>query len=206
VNPARHTLPASREDSNPFATRWVRPGAIPYVFPAGVDADSLAAKLASQHYWGEITGPHGSGKSSLIQALNEALRRRNRRVELYTLRAGPPRLTLRGGQPADWGGDTQIVVDGYEQLGWRRQGQLQRLCRRRGAGLLITAHRSAGLPLLWPAGTSLALAQHIVAQLVRAEPGVIRAVDVARCYASCNGNLRDVFFDLYDLWERRRSC
>jgi GTPase SAR1 family protein len=56
--------------SNPFSTRFIRPGATTYRFPEGISAASLAEKFFAQHQGrAAIVGPHGSGKTSLLYAL-----------------------------------------------------------------------------------------------------------------------------------------
>ena len=55
--------------ANPFATRHVRPGAIPFHFPAETSAAQLVARLRELNWRGAIVGPHGSGKSTLLVAL-----------------------------------------------------------------------------------------------------------------------------------------
>lgn len=56
--------------SNPFSTRFIRPGATTYRFPIGVSAASLAEEFLAQHQGrAAIVGPHGSGKTSLLYAL-----------------------------------------------------------------------------------------------------------------------------------------
>jgi hypothetical protein len=56
--------------SNPFSTRFIRPGATTYRFPSGVSAATLAEEFLAQHEGrAAIVGPHGSGKTSLLYAL-----------------------------------------------------------------------------------------------------------------------------------------
>jgi hypothetical protein len=55
--------------SNPFATRFTRPGAIEFIFPAGESLATLVARLRACDWRGQITGPHGSGKAPLRAAL-----------------------------------------------------------------------------------------------------------------------------------------
>ena len=64
--------------SNPFSTRRVRPGAIAYCFPEGVDVETLLARLHENGWRGEIVGPHGSGKSALLATLMPAIEQRAR--------------------------------------------------------------------------------------------------------------------------------
>src|SRR5262249_23632578 len=54
---------------NPFATRRVRPGAIPFLFPTGESVGQLLDRLRAAGWWGQVVGPHGSGKSTLVAAL-----------------------------------------------------------------------------------------------------------------------------------------
>ena len=56
--------------SNPFSTRFIRPGAATYRFPDGTSAESLAHQFVHQfNGQASIIGPHGSGKTSLLYAL-----------------------------------------------------------------------------------------------------------------------------------------
>ena len=189
-------------DSNPFASCYVRPGSLPYVFPSGITADVLVDRLR-QHGWrGQITGPHGSGKSTLLQTLLPALEAAGRLVEYYPLHPGAATLGSLRRSSARWNGDTQVVIDGYEQLGWLRQQQVRWTCLARGAGLLVTAHRPLRLPVLWQTEVSLALTSQIVQRLLagRSRSGVTEEA-VAQAFAAQRGNLREVLFALYDRWE-----
>ena len=60
-------------ERNPFATRFVRPGVIPYRFDDRRTVADLVATLREHGWRGEIIGPHGSGKSTLVQTLIPAL-------------------------------------------------------------------------------------------------------------------------------------
>ena len=82
-------------EHNPFATRHVRPGAIPYCFPAGVDARQLVERLAAAGWRGQIVGPHGSGKSTLLATLLRTIEQGGRRPLLIALHDGQRRLPER---------------------------------------------------------------------------------------------------------------
>ena len=189
--------------SNPFATRFTRPGAIPFLFPPGQSAQSVAADLEAAQWWGEIVGPHGSGKSTLVAALIPELERRGRRIVQLVFRNDDP-----GSWPLvtdTWRRDTQVVVDGYEQLSWWRQRKLKNACRRAGAGLLITTHQSCGLSTILRTEPSLELAEQIVRKLLPAEDPAITADDVRDLCRQHRTNLREVLFGLYDLYQQRES-
>jgi hypothetical protein len=237
-------LPFSENDlrraaSNPFATRYTRPDVGEYLFPVGGSMDWLVARLRENRWWGQVTGPHGSGKSTLVYTLLPRLQAAGRRVEIYSLHApvhgsraarscGSPvePSAAAAGLPAEcsrraaadlpvacwrdsiasWNASTQIVVDGCEQLGWLQRTWLKWNCRRRGTGLLVTAHRDSGLPPLWTARTSVELAQRVVARLLgQGDAGWLRGEQVERLFAEHRGNVRELLFALYDLYEQRNA-
>lgn len=191
--------------SNPFSTRFVRPGALPYLFPPGQSAESLLSGLAETGWRGQIVGPHGSGKSTLLAALAEPLARRGRRAWSVSLRDGARRM------PADWISSVTaaeaslIVIDGYEQLGAWSRFVVKRTCRRRGWGLLVTAHQDAGFPTLVATSSSLETAQAVVSKLLGDDAARITPEIVAECFAWCGGDVRETLFRLYDRWQAIRS-
>ncbi|MCY2994147.1 MAG: hypothetical protein NTY19_40665 [Planctomycetota bacterium] len=200
VNPS----PASPSAANPFSTRWIRPGAVPYLFPTGTNGAQLVVRLCELGWSAQILGEHGSGKSTLLQSLRSPLEKSGRRVELHVLHVGESRLPFDLSHTRQWGQDTQVIVDGYEQLGWYARCWLQRQCRLRNNGLLVTAHRPLRLPLLWKTESTLAVAQAVVSRLL--SPDQVQAItgaDVRRAYAACAGNLRETLFALYDVFEER---
>ncbi|HEX4148756.1 MAG TPA: hypothetical protein VHY20_07205, partial [Pirellulales bacterium] len=136
------------ELSNPFATRYVRPGAIAYRWPPGESAAALVDRLAACGWWGEIAGPHGSGKSTLLAALVQPLQTAGRRVLMFTLEEGMRRLPAGRKRLAAASRETLVIVDGYEQLSAWARWALKFACRRRRCGLLVSTHRPSGLPLL----------------------------------------------------------
>ena len=61
---------------NPFSSERVKPGALPYLLPAGHSLASLLDQLLASRGLGQIVGPHGAGKSTLLASLNGAALRR----------------------------------------------------------------------------------------------------------------------------------
>lgn len=190
---------------NPFATRYVRPGALRFSFPPGTDARSLVARLRRQLWRGQILGPHGSGKSTLLQTLIPELQEAGRDVRFAALHSGQRRWPFSSAETRTWRPETLIIVDGYEQLGWLARLRLSRLCRISRAGLLITCHRPASLPLLWQTATSLDLARELAARLLDGHQSQrVSDSGVVQAYGNCGGDLRECFFQLYDLYDAPR--
>jgi hypothetical protein len=98
----------------------------------------------------------------------------------------------------------QLVIDGYEQLSVWQRLLVRWQCRRRGWGLLVTAHADVGLPTLWTTHADLATARAIVAQLTAGLPAIPQSTIVEH-FKAAGGNLRETLFRLYDVWERDPS-
>lgn len=197
--------------SNPFSTRNIRPGALDFIFPPGESAASLVERLRASHWLGQIIGPHGSGKSTLLAALGPALEAAGRVVLTVQPRnqessGGSPRVDAAGliGR-VKLGPDTQLVIDGYEQLSWWTRKRSEAKCRRRGAGLLVTAHQDLGLPTLFTTQPSLDLAQQVVRRLLVEGDQTITASDVSVAWNEAGGKLRETLFKLYDVYQQRTS-
>ncbi len=193
------------DSGNPFSTRHVQPGAIPYQFPEGTTPPQLIDQLRRRNWWGQILGPHGSGKTTLLLALLPALQEAGRQVQRFTLRAGQRRLDVPPNLKHRWNATTQLVIDGYEQLSWLSRRRLQGQCRGHSVGLLVTTHRPIGLPTLLHVRPDCETATRLALRLTRHAPGLIDERDVRRCFAQQAGNIREVFFSLYDLCEQRRQ-
>jgi hypothetical protein len=204
--PLRLLRSMSKELSdNPFCTKRVRPGAISFLFPPGQDAEMVVQRLQRNGWWGEIVGAHGSGKSALLATLIPQIELAGRRAMLVELHDGQRRL------PLDLGRDDRIrppmvlIVDGYEQLSRCRRFLLKRHCDRRGLGLVVTVHVSVGLPELYQTAPTPELTERIVAQLLAGRSPPCTKSELVACFARHHGNIRETLFDLYDLYEVRRS-
>ncbi|CAN5662886.1 ATP-binding protein [soil metagenome] len=187
-------------DPNPFATRFVRPGAIPYLFPPGDSLEQLLQRLRASGGWGQIIGPHGSGKSTLIAAMLPELQRIGQEPHAVRLRDGWTR-------PA-WGpipnGASLVVLDGFEQLSRWGRAWLRHCCQRRGLGLVVTAHEPIGLPDLFRTDVTPEMAWRVLQRLDSNQEPLLAPERVAERLAAQAGNLRELLFELYDLHEHRR--
>ena len=195
--------------TNPFSTRNIRPGAVDFLFPPGESAARLVDRLRASHWLGQIVGPHGSGKSTLLAALGPAFEAAGRVVLTVQPRnqessGGSPRVDAAGliGR-VKLGPDTQLVIDGYEQLSWWTRKRTEAKCRRRGAGLLVTTHQDLSLPTIFTTQPTLALAQQVVHRLLGDGDRAITTSDVQEAWDKAGGNLRETLFKLYDVYQSR---
>ncbi len=188
-------------ESNPFSTRFTRPGTLAYVFPSGQNGASLVARLAASGWRGQIVGPHGSGKSTLLAALAEPLACAGRRSHRVVLRDRQRRLPRRWRSDARQAGANLLVIDGYEQLSVASRAWARLVCTIYGWGMLVTAHQDVGLPTLAMTSTSARLAHLLVDRLTQASPRRLRQGAVDESFAAAGGNVREMLFDLYDRWE-----
>ena len=188
-------------DSNPFATRFIRPGAIPF-HSANNAVNEIGRQLAQQAWRGAIVGPHGVGKSTLLATLESQWALWNRqsfhwqlsRTKLVDLVRLP--LTRH----------TQVIVDGYAQLPWWTRWRLEKWIEAREAGLLVTAHHPPrSLPVTYRCEGSLAATRAIVRHLLASasSPQAISEADLAHHFAASDGNVRETLLRLFDLYRTR---
>ena len=202
----RETTPSAwpQAATNPFATRFVKPGELAFEFSDGESTGTLLARLAGNGWRGAIVGPHGSGKSTLLTALLAELQVQGRGVLLYRLHDRERRLSPSPAREAARLGASLLAVDGYEQLSLLARWRLSWLCRRRRLGLLVTSHGSTGFPTLYRTNPTPQLVAGLVASFLGDEltPAWLDAAE--RSFAARQANVREVLFDLYDLYELQR--
>jgi hypothetical protein len=195
--------PEETDRGNPFCARRLRPGANPYLFPAGQDVAALLERLRQNGWWGQIIGAHGSGKSSLLAALIPAIGQAGRQVRLFELHDGQRKLppeVYRGGAISP---ESVLVVDGYEQLSRWSRLRTRQYCGRRRCGLIVTAHAPVGLPDLFRTSPTLQVVQEVVARLLQGRPAAWTAQELSDRFERHQGNVRELLFELYDLYDKR---
>lgn len=206
MNDARDVShPPSKSEVNPFATRYTRPAAIPpvdesgTVFDPGVWLDAL--DLAGG--CGAFVGPHGSGKSTRLEACGVEAASRGQNVERLCLRrrreVARAAWRLLAATPG-----SLVCVDGLERAGPVFLRLLRPLARWRRVRLLATLHDAHGLPVIARCETSRRLLETLVGYLPD-HGGRVSAADVSDAYTAAEGNLREAFFLLYDRFEARRG-
>lgn len=178
---------------NPFSSRFVRPGALPYLAPRDA-LDAMVERIATGGRWA-IVGAHGTGKTTLVHHL---------RSRLQHERGRPSRLlSLHDGGQRRWREGTQglAFIDGYEQL--------SRLGRWRWAAardLVVTAHTPPpGFFVLTRTTVDEPLAMAIVARLVERTAGPVVPRDAVTALRDAQGNMRDALIALYRAHEAQRA-
>lgn len=192
-------------DCNPFASHRTRPGALEFCFPPGASLDSLIDQLREHRWRGQIVGPHGTGKSTLIAALLPEMHGRGLCTRAIALHDGQRRLPHRFLKPHESEAPLVLVVDGYEQLSFFERMTLRWHCWRRRRGLLITTHSPAfQLTRLLTLAPSFEVLIFLVQKLLAGSPPLVDDHAASVSFSRHGGNFREVWFDLYDQYERNR--
>ncbi len=192
---------------NPYSSRFVRPGAVAFLYDDGATAESLVDRFLALGGCGAVVGPHGSGKSTLLSELQCELRRRGFDVAAVELHDGA--RGWKGFGASASGPRTVVTIDGFEQLStWRRWFVRVRL-KLAGARLLATMHEAGAWPVVYRTRPSREQALHIARRLSalhasEEDADRIAPDEVARLFDAHQGNVREVLFRLYDLYELRR--
>lgn len=165
------TLPSQ---SNPFASRYVRPGALPFRFRSNDRPDAIVAQLREVRF-GAIVGDHGTGKSTLLRELAGHLEEEMpggqwvqlTRDENPGLVSGiaNSRVVLNCQRLVSAGG--VLVIDGGEQLPSLARRIAARRTRRCGHFCLLTAHDEIpGFEILYRTSLDVDLIHELIAELL----------------------------------------
>lgn len=158
-----------------------------------------------------IVGPHGSGKSTLVQSLFEPISLLAPAERLHSLRFSSDKVTNQSAlrERKGWANGSIVILDGYEQLPFWTRMFVEWIIRRKAATLLVTMHKPRlGFELLWQTTTDNKTAEWVIGQLLpenEREETIIRLLQSPDWTASRmrNGeNLRESLFDMYDWWQK----
>lgn len=176
-----------RARDNPFASDRVE--RLRFRLPDGLTWDELLQRLAALRFRAALVGPHGRGKTTLLEELAPRLTARGFRVRTVTLRQDERRVDWK--RLRSLGPDDILFLDGAELLG--RLGWLRvRLSCRRAGGLIVTSHLPGLLPTLLECKTT----PELLAGLVRELTG--EQLETGELFAQHGGNVRMAFWEMYD--------
>jgi hypothetical protein len=165
--------------------------------PVGWTWDELDERLHRLEFRGAIVGGQGTGKTTLLDALEVRLRQQGMEIYRITLRADHPGITDSQLQHIRSSKTQVILLDGAEQLAPRRWRQvLESTSDVRG--LIITSHSPGMLPTLVECRTTSALLDHLLRTVLSSE--IVAALEDSprRLLETHAGNVRLVLRDLYD--------
>lgn len=210
----RATVPYDAAWSNPFSTHHVGPGKVDYLFRDTTDREQFEQALRRHGWWGQIVGPHGSGKTTLLRGLGDFWERCNRDAVIWKPSRRPLRrpctfegaFRFRRGKGSAWhtfDEQTQLIVDGWEQLSRVQQVYTLLRCRMRKMGLLVTSHASHWwLPVIYRTETTVDRTIGLVRMLTDIP---LSESTIRERFLQANGNVRETWMFLYDDVERWRA-
>jgi len=182
---------------NPF--RADRLESLGFCFPDGLSWSVLESRLENLGGWGSIVGPHGTGKTALIEEWVRRLEAQGQAVCRIRLNEDRRAFSLN-----EWtriksaGPETFLLIDGEEQLGEWVWWKLRRIAPH-FRKIVTTTHRKGRLPLLFETRIFPGLEEKVLSELVPAEKIEGYRIFLRAALRKRGGNLREALFDLYDL-------
>lgn len=206
-----------RLKSNPFATRYVAPGCLPWISVQHETVENLARRLRQDFAMrAAIVGPHGSGKSTLLEHLVPlfgAIRHRESpdkhpfqvhetgNIVWLQLRRDLRPETQLARSRRHWAKRRLLVLDGFEQLGRIYQWWAIAATRMSRMGLLVTSHAAVALPTLVTTCIDADKARAIMDAVLQPCPTALDDRQLPDLLARHQGNMREILMDLYDQFE-----
>ncbi len=163
--------------------------------------EALTCRWEARKRRGAIVGPHGSGKTTLMEDFRDRLAACGETVRFARLNdethAAAFHKVLR--EAKAWRPGTILFLDGGE---WVSRWNRRRLYNTTRAlrGILVSAHRDCGLPVIYRTRPQFHVLLEI-AQTLQERP--LPGAETARLherFAALQGNIRDVIRSCYDDW------
>lgn len=200
--------------SNPFSSKWIQPGAIEYHFFDRHSVESLIERFLNlRSRRGMIVGPHGSGKSTLVNGIQKFFQENYPEIALLHQRfTREPGATRRHRvSTCEWPSDSIVILDGFEQVSYWSRWRIYSTIHRKKIRLLVTLHKSLRrFDLLWTTNVDQQSAEWLVRRMLdlsgqpELEANVRSLLDSkewAESRARHGQNIRETLFDMYDWWQ-----
>jgi hypothetical protein len=160
---------------------------------------SAIRQLGSISFQGAIVGPHGCGKTTLMEDLIKRLEGQGHRTCFYRLHTGERRLPLAVAAKFHALPKTTIaLLDGAEQLSSWRWRQLSNDFFRTARPLIVTLHQTGRWPVWVQCKSDIAILDQMVDELLQGSVPGWQTIN-RQLFARHNGNIRDALREWYDL-------
>ena len=178
---------------NPFASRCIE--GLEFRFGSGDGWCAMLARLESHNWRGAIVGPHGTGKTTVLEQIAPHLRARGFHPRLLALREGWRfRNVWKVFQRSASVAPVFILLDSAGRL-TSLQWLLLRAVAGRTAGLLVTQHSHGRLPTVLETKPSPELLRDLVGELCTMD---LHGPVVRELFRRHGGNIRECFRELYE--------
>ncbi len=139
-----------------------------FIFRPGETCETLWARFQKAGRRGQIVGPHGTGKSTLVLEFTRFLAEQGIATHVFRWRPGSQGELMAAWRQGSIRPGEIVAIDGYDQLPLsdRLVWRFRLACRR--VGLLATTHREAALPVLYRTEVDLWTARWVLRQILTA--------------------------------------
>ena len=193
---------------NPFSTRFVQPGAIPWL-ATDTSIDSLLFRLYDVGNRAIICGPHGSGKSTILSHLASVAQRKGLKVHCLRIRSWIDAIRVMRVFATINPKQSLVSVDSWERLGFFGWFLCQ-FADFRGLCVVVTVHKRPwwnNWPVLFHMKADDKTFRLLVDELMTKYAGS-KTIEFSGAmlrdgFQRHSGNLREGFFELYDHYERQ---
>ncbi len=163
-----------------------------------------------------IVGPHGTGKSTLLDALQKDFLTRFPDIPVMHQRFSRTPDSVRGHRVSTsaWPRDSIVILDGYEQVSLWSRWWIQGVSWQKRIRLLVTAHQPLrSFDLLWRTSVDKQSAEWIVKHMLQLSneedveatlPLLLSSKEWSDSRARHGENIRETLFDMYDWWHSRK--
>ena len=193
---------------NPFSTRFVQPGAIPWL-ATDISLRAVLFRLYDVDNRAIICGPHGSGKSTILSHLASVAQREGLKVDCLRIRSWIDAIRVMRVFATINPKQSLVSVDSWELLGFLGWFLCQ-FADFRGLCVVVTVHERPWWNN-WPVllhtkaddKTFRLLVHELMTKYAGSKTIEFSGAMLRDVFQRHSGNLREGFFELYDHYERQ---
>ncbi len=193
---------------NPFSTRFVQPGAMPWL-ATDISLRDVLFRLYDVDNRAIICGPHGSGKSTILSHLASVAQREGLKVHCLRIRSWIDAICVMRVFATINPKQSLVSVDSWELLGFLGWFLCQ-FADFRGLCVVVTVHERPWWNN-WPVllhtkaddKTFRLLVHELMTKYAGSKTIEFSGAMLRDVFQRHSGNLREGFFELYDHYERQ---